>query len=144
MKIEKMKPVDLPEILILAEQLGYPNSLDDLKSRFEEIKDNSDYALFVAKAESNQIIGYIQVNKESHSLLSSSRAEIAALIVDKDVRNKGVGAELLKHAEAWARENNLDIVRLRSNIIRTDAHRFYQRNGYEIVKSWHLFRKGLI
>jgi GNAT superfamily N-acetyltransferase len=143
MKIEKMKSTDLPTILLLAEQLGYPNTLADLKSRFEEIKENYEYALFVAKTEPNQIVGYIQINKDPHTLLSSSRAEIAALIVDKDIRGKGVGAELLKYAETWAQENHLNLVTVCSNIKRTDAHRFYQRNGYEIVKSWHLFIKSL-
>jgi len=38
MKIEKMINEDLTAVAKLAEQLGYPNKLDDFKSRFQTIQ----------------------------------------------------------------------------------------------------------
>jgi GNAT superfamily N-acetyltransferase len=70
-------------------------------------------------------------------------ADIGALVVDTKVRNQGIGASLMTTAEKWATDRNLKLMRVRSNMKRTDAHRFYQRQGYEIVKSWHLFTKAL-
>jgi GNAT superfamily N-acetyltransferase len=46
-------------------------------------------------------------------------------------------------AEAWARERGYARLTLRSNTIRTEAHRFYQDLGYTIVKSQHKFQKPL-
>lgn len=143
MKIEKMGAEDLVEVTLLAEQLGYPNSIEDIKTRFQSLQDSQDYALFVAKNDSGKVIGYIQINREIHTLVAAPRAEVAALVVNQTERSKGIGSALLKRAEGWAKTKNLGLVRIRSNVKRTDAHRFYQRNGYQIPKSWHLFTKNI-
>lgn len=141
MKIETMKLKDLPEVLSLSEQLGYPNNHADLKIRFEAMQDNLDYALFVARSEAGNVIGYIQINREPLTLLVGPRADIAALVVDQSQRGKGVGAELLKHAEKWARDNRVPLIRVRSNLKRTEAHRFYLREGYQLSKASNIFTK---
>ena len=46
-------------------------------------------------------------------------------------------------AEAWALERGYTAVCLRSNQRRVDAHRFYKRLGYEIVKSQFTFSRSL-
>jgi len=143
MKIEKMNIDDLSSVVSLVEQLGYPNAIEDLESRFSEIQNHPNYVLFVAKSSSGKAVGYVQVNRELHTLVAAPRAEIAALVVDQFERSKGIGAALLKRAEEWARENQLPLIRIRSNVKRSDAHRFYQKNGYEIGKSWHLLTKEL-
>lgn len=143
MKIEIMSAGDLAAVTRLAEQLGYPNKLEDIELRFRSIQGSPDYALFVAKNTFGKVIGYIQINREIHTLVASPRAEVAALVVDQNERSKGIGTALLKHAEGWAKNENLGLIRVRSNVKRTDAHRFYQRNGYEIPKSWHLFTKNI-
>ncbi len=143
MKIEKMSPKDLTSVASLAEQLGYPNTLENIKTRFQLIQGLEDYALFIAKQDSGKIIGYVQVNREIHTLLAEPRAEIVAIVVDQKERGNGVGSALLAKAEEWAKQHQLRLVRIRSNVKRTDAHRFYENNGYEIPKSWHLFTKTL-
>jgi hypothetical protein len=37
----------------------------------------------------------------------------------------------------------LEVGSLRSNILRTDAHKFYEQLGYERVKTQHTYRKSL-
>lgn len=143
MKIDKMSEGDLAKVTELADQLGYPNSLGDVQSRFRTIGNSPDYGLFVAKNSSGDVIGYIQINREIHTLVAASRAEVAALVVDQNVRSKGIGTALLRHAEDWAKEHSLGLIRIRSNTKRTNAHRFYQGNGYENPKSWHLFTKAI-
>jgi GNAT superfamily N-acetyltransferase len=133
----------LPEILNLGEQLGYPNRLEDLKTRYFEILNLPDFALFVARSAAGKVVGYIQINRESATLLAGPRAEVAALIIDRAERGQGIGAALLKSAEDWAKTQELPLIRIRSNTKREGAHRFYQRNGYEIVKSWHLLTKDI-
>jgi GNAT superfamily N-acetyltransferase len=141
MKIEKMNSNDLSDVLSLSEQLGYPNSYTDLKARFDELQNQSDYALFVARADSGKVIGYVQINREPHTLLVGPRADIAALVVDQNERGHGVGAALLRHAEQWAWDNELPLIRVRSNLKRTEAHRFYSREGYELSKTSNIFTK---
>jgi GNAT superfamily N-acetyltransferase len=71
------------------------------------------------------------------------RAEVAGLVVDASCRSRGIGAMLMARTEEWAREHGCAAVTLRSNVIRERAHRFYERLGYQIVKTQKSFRKTL-
>lgn len=141
MEIEKMTRKDLIEVTHLAGQLGYPNSVEEVTQRFNEIMNDPNYALFVAKTD--RVLGYIQINHEPKTLLIGPRADIAALIVDENSRSQGVGKALVAKAEEWARENGVPLVRVRSNTKREAAHRFYQREGYTLAKTSHMFTKQL-
>jgi GNAT superfamily N-acetyltransferase len=143
MKISKMEKADIPTVALLAEQLGYPSDLQKISERFNKIMFHPDYALFVAKSDTQEITGWIQINKETMSLIEEAHAEVTALVVSENFRGHGIGKSLLKKAEAWARENQIKLIRLRSNVKRIDAHRFYLREGYETSKVSNLFTKIL-
>jgi len=70
-------------------------------------------------------------------------AEVGSLVVDQDQRGQGIGKALMDKAEAWARQCGITEVRLRSNVIRKEAHQFYEALGYERIKSQFTFRKAL-
>jgi len=142
MQIRPMELKDLELVAVLAGQLGYPTTLDQILPRYQEVTGLS--GLFVAESAGGDVVGWVQVNREAQNLVSEARAEICALIVDENHRGLEIGAQLVQAAEAWAREKNLDLVRVRSNVTRERAHKFYQREGYSIKKSWHLFVKNLL
>ncbi|HXH05932.1 MAG TPA: GNAT family N-acetyltransferase, partial [Vicinamibacterales bacterium] len=54
------------------------------------------------------------------------------------------GAALVRAVERWAAARGLPRLRLRSNVVRAAAHRFYLRQGFGIVKTQHAFEKSLI
>ncbi len=141
MEIREMRHGDIEEVTKLAQQLGYPNTREEIENRFDAVSRSGDHALFVACEV--DVVGWAQINREAATLLSDPRAEITALVVDEAARGQNIGKLLLAHAERWAKGRSLHIVRLRSNVKRTDAHRFYLREGYDIQKSWHLFVKEL-
>ena len=143
MKIEKMVRSDLNDVVRLAAQLGYPNIQDRIEERFAEIQSTKQFALFVARSDQGLITGWIQINAEPISLLIGARADIAALVVDDQHRGQGVGKALLLRAEDWAKENQLSLIRVRSNVRREGAHRFYQREGYVLSKTSNMFTKTL-
>lgn len=58
-------------------------------------------------------------------------AIIENMIVDAKQRSKGYGELLIRHAIAEARRSGCHKVSLTSNKRRTDAHRFYERLGFE-------------
>ena len=47
-------------------------------------------------------------------------------------------------AEAWARERGFEVVSVRSNVIRIEAHEFYKSRGYQVLKSQYKLRKRLV
>ena len=82
--------------------------------------------------------GYIRPLLESDPAL-----EIGGLVVAETARGQGIGAQLLAAAENWARQQGLTLVTLRSHEQRSDAHRFYQRQGYHVAKRQLCLRKPL-
>jgi len=69
-------------------------------------------------------------------------AEIVELIVDEDVRSRGIGKKLLKFLEQIAINNECVCLSLDSGKPRADAHRFYKREGF--INTHYKFTKGLI
>ncbi len=143
MKIDRMSSADLGKVVELADQLGYKVTVNEAKERLGRISRESSYALFVSKSDAGEILGWIQVNAEPASLLVDATAEIAALVVDQKARSQGIGKALAKQAEDWALENGFSRLRVRSNTKRTDAHRFYLREGFELSKTSNFFSKSL-
>ena len=56
-------------------------------------------------------------------------AEILELVVEEDCRGQSIGRELFAHACEFAREEGCVQIELCSSMRRTDAHRFYEREG---------------
>lgn len=63
--------------------------------------------------------------------VATSWGLISALVVDESVRGAGIGAALLAVAEAICQARGVTQVELSSSMHRLDAHRFYERAGYE-------------
>jgi GNAT superfamily N-acetyltransferase len=58
-------------------------------------------------------------------------AELESVHVRADLRGQGIGTLLLAGAESLARERGCYRVQLTSRSVRSDAHRFYETNGFE-------------
>lgn len=52
------------------------------------------------------------------------------LVVTKDVRGQGLGAQLLAHAQQIAEKENCQGLRLCTGVDNHDAKRFYERHGW--------------
>ena len=101
----------------------------------------ADGTVLVAE-DAGAVIGWIHVYG-IHTLESDAHAEIAGLVVDEAHRNRTIGQQLLGAAETWASEAGYRDIRVRSNVIRERTHRFYEREGYRIVKRQAAFVKDL-
>jgi GNAT superfamily N-acetyltransferase len=140
--IREMTSEDATAVAALTSQLGYPSSEVDIKRRFDLIRDRSDGRLIVAHEIDGDVVGWIHVQALC-SLEGDLRAEIWGLVVADSVRGSGAGRLLVEAVERWAVERGLNIMGVRSNIIRRDAHAFYEHLGYEAVKTQKAFRKIL-
>jgi ribosomal protein S18 acetylase RimI-like enzyme len=140
--IRPMLPKDLGAVADLTSQLGYPCSEADVVRRYDLLKDRSDARLIVAERSSGAVVGWIHV-QELHLLESDTRAEIWGLVVAESARGSGIGRLLMGAAETWAVARGLSMMGLRSNVLRVEAHAFYERLGYRIAKKQNAFRKEL-
>lgn len=141
-EITPMKSEDAPAVTELTSQLGYPTTVSEIEQRFDRIQSEAGHALLVARTSNGTPCGWIHLRPEL-SLETGSKLEVAALVIDEKLRGLGIGAKLMNAGENWAQKNGFRIVHLRSNVIRSDAHRFYERLGYQLKKTSHLFEKAL-
>jgi GNAT superfamily N-acetyltransferase len=88
-----------------------------------------DACVLVAEAEDGRLVGICTAYQDIHSVRFGYRAWIEDLAVDPEHRSQGVGKALLDAAKAWARERGATHLELDSAETRTDAHRFYEREG---------------
>jgi len=132
---------NLDAILELSGQLGYPGETEDLKFRLEYLLSHDDHEVFVYEHE-RQVIGWLHVFKAVR-VESTPFAEIGGLIVDQKYRGSGVGSLLIKVAEEWAQHMGVKKIRVRSNIIREDAKKFYLARNFAVSKVQNIFDKKL-
>ncbi len=83
---------------------------------------------FVAEDE-GRLVGLCTVYRDIDSVRFGQRAWVEDLAVHPDWRSKGVGKRLLDTAKDWARDHGASHLELDSGLARTDAHRFYDREG---------------
>ena len=140
-EIREARPQDYARIAELAGQLTYPSSRDEVAKRFEGMRRSGENAVFVALLGA-EIVGWVAVFVY-RVVEADPRAEISGFVVDERFRSQRVGMHLLARAERWARENACRAIGLRSNVIRDRAHAFYERNGYQHIKTQKSFRKDL-
>jgi len=140
--IRAMRESDVDAIHRLAVQLGYPTEPALTLGRIRAVL-ASDFAdAFVAEDSEGRVVGWAHVFTAPF-LESGPSAELGGLVVDESARGRGIGKALVARTEAWARERGIRKICLRSNVIRTEAHDFYQKLGFAIQKSQYKFQKEI-
>ncbi len=132
MNIRHAELNDMPKILPLLAQLGYPCELEDFQARFIRFLNNPGYG--VALCEMNtEIIGLVVWSKSELFVSDKSRFHIEGLIVSESNRSKGIGKKLMLFVEAIAKHHSPAIVDLTSGLRRAvdGSHKFYERLGYK-------------
>lgn len=88
-----------------------------------------------------EVLGFVSMHIQD--LLHHERriAEVQELCVDEKYRKLGFGKILLAQAEEEAKKQNCELIELAANRKREEAHRFYEREGWE--KSHFKFTKKL-
>lgn len=134
---------DIEAVASLSSQLGYPSSPSQIARRLDLMKGEADHAVFVAQESTGRVVGWVHVSGRLF-VESDPYAEIGGLVVDETHRRQGIGRALLAKAERWALTRGYGELRARSNVIRAEAHGFYARLGYTLVKSQRVFRRLLL
>lgn len=102
-------------------------------SQFEEnyfkILDNPNTIYMVAE-EDDKVIGLLSCHGQFLLHHMDMVFEIQELYVDEDYRSQKAGQLLIERLEAILKEQGYKFLEVASNIKRTDAHRFYLKNGF--------------
>ncbi len=123
---------DIPGLLQLIDQLGYPSTTEDLTRRFKQFIALDGYGVAVA-CNSSKIIGWIAWSKSTLFVADKTRIHIEGLVVDTKYRGQGVGKKLMGFVEKIAKKYSPVMIDLTSGLRRAKdgSHEFYKNLGYQ-------------
>ena len=138
--LEEATADDLPALidLLADDMLGASRDgirTDEDRRRYERafaaIDDDPAHLLVVGRRE-GQVVATLQlIVTPSLSRRGAFRAVIESVRVSSSLRSQGVGGALVRWAVEEAGRRGCEMVQLSSDKQRTDAHRFYERLGFE-------------
>ncbi len=147
--IREARRADLPAIVALfaADAVGGhgdttdPAALPGYLEAFDRIAASPADRLFVGLLD-GEVVGTFQVTL-TPMMVGRGRLvlTIEGVQTRADRRGRGIGAAMMREAVAIARAAGADMVQLSSNAARTEAHRFYERLGFN--KSHAAFKMKL-
>jgi len=135
---------DWAGVAALLAELGRPAVLGeeneaDHRAAFEAYLARPETAALVVE-DGGEIVGFCDLEFRRRLNFLRSQAWIPDLIVAERARSRGVGKALLDRAEELAEERDCWSLTLESATWRTDAHRFYLREGW--AQAGHYFIKS--
>ncbi|GAB7180621.1 GNAT family N-acetyltransferase [Kitasatospora sp. Ki12] len=135
--IRRATGADLPAVVAMLadDPLGAtresPDDLTPYREAFTRIEGDPHQHLVVAER-AGRTVGTLQLTVvPGLSRRGATRTIIEAVRIHADERGSGLGTVLIQWAVERSRELGSDLVQLTSDATRTDAHRFYERLGFE-------------
>ena len=99
---------------------------------FNEIQQHNNIQLLVLENENKKIIGTMQlIMIPCLAVTGSKRMEIEAVRIASELRGSGIGSWMIEESIKIAKQHNCKIVQLSSNNQRIDAHKFYEKLGFD-------------
>ncbi len=132
---------DAAAIAALCDELGYPATRQQVVARLAAIE-NAAAKVFVAENASGEVIAWLHAGICAQ-LTGDDEAEILGLVVAANARSSGIGRALVECAAAWAREHGCTRLRVRSRAERERTHRFYEREGFELIRTQRMFARRI-
>ncbi|MDF2989363.1 MAG: acetyltransferase [Eubacterium sp.] len=139
----KVKIEDFEEVFYLFRQLWPAKELnhEELKKVFDRgLKTGSDE--YICAEYDKGIIGFCAMAIVNNFWQEGHIGYIYAMIIDEKYRGKGIGTKLLQEAYEAAKVRGCKKLELDSGFHRTEAHKFYEKNGY--LKRAFLFSRDVI
>lgn len=128
--IRPARPDDSAAIAVLVDQLGHPgSSAADIAARLPLIEVAGMDAL-VAELD-GRVVGCLTTSVMPVLHRAQPVGRISMLVVEEGLRGKGIGVALLRAGEKALAARGCAMIEVTSNNKRKDAHRFYEREGYE-------------
>ena len=130
---------DLPALAVLIRQLGYDESVEDIAARLAALEASGQVAL-VAELD-GRAVGCLATSIMPVLHRPKPVGRMSMVVVEEGLRGRRIGEQLVRAGEAWLKDRGCGMIEVTSNVKRTDAHRFYERLGYEKT-SWRFAIDG--
>ncbi|WP_459501128.1 GNAT family N-acetyltransferase [Bacillus sp. C1] len=132
MHVKEIKTEEqLNKVLLVLQQLRTALTKEEVHILFRQMKEER-YQLFSLYNEENEVVSLAGV-AICTNFYNKKHVFVYDLVTAEAHRSKGYGDALLSYIEEWGAEKGCSSVVLTSAFPRIDAHRFYEREGYEKV-----------
>jgi GNAT superfamily N-acetyltransferase len=121
---------DAAEIARLLTALGHATDTEEVAGRWPAWSAAGNGAL-VAVAPGGGLAGLATLHQTHVLHRPRPVGRITALVIDPSVRGQGLGRTLVAAAEEMLGASGCGLLEITCHMRRTDAHRFYERIGYE-------------
>lgn len=126
---------DLPDVLELYAQLGQDDgSILDMSEAtriFNIMKTYPDYRVYLAVLNEKAVGTFTLLIMDNIAHKGAKSAVLEDVVVSETMRGKGVGTLMMDYAGKLAKQKGCYKLSFSSNRNRTDAHRFYEKLGFE-------------
>jgi GNAT superfamily N-acetyltransferase len=139
--LRKITVADAGEVNMLSGQLGYLLNVADTEACIRSVLERDDHIAFAA-VDGEQIVGWIHTCK-SILIVSKPFMQICGLVVHENYRGRGIGKKLVHAVKLWCVEKGVPDLRVRSNVKRSEAHKFYLDQGFTEEKQQKVFQIDL-
>lgn len=128
--IRELRPEEFPLILPLIEKHNPKVSPAELRRRLEAMIPCGYHC--IAAFDAARIVGVAGYWLGAR-FYCGEYMDVDNVVVEPDERSRGIGATMMDWLEAKARDRGCKVVVLDSYVTYAGAHRFYFRQGYEIL-----------
>src|SRR6266571_5718213 len=129
LKVREGKLNEGADLAALFFQLCYETTIAEMESLLISILNDPRYKTLVA-LNNDKICGMIGMVSASSYLHNDLSGRIIALVVSKELRQRGIGARLIAAAEKNFIQRGITRVTLTTRFDREKAHEFYEKIGY--------------
>lgn len=127
--IRRAESRDSEALAALIGQLGYHTTADEVAKRLSLMIAEGRVVL-VAELD-GAVVGCLSTSVMRVLHRPAPVGRISMMVVDESLRSRGIGAELVRAAEQVLAAQGCYMVEVTSHVRRAEAHRFYERLGYE-------------
>ena len=106
-----------------------PKTLDRLAQTVESAASGADF-LTVAENDGGEIVGYVWAERGKLNRVRHTAYVVIGVL--REYRGQGVGTELLRQLDAWARLNDVVRLELTVEVPNAGAKRLYEKNGFSV------------
>ena len=124
-------PGDLPHLVDLLVQLGYPVRREALTKVLDALLGDARYAVLVAEHPGDGVVAMIALSSRPVLRLQGWLGTIEELVVKRGMRDRGIGDRMVQHAKGLATERGW--MRLEASVART---RELSRRGFLLSRGF--------
>jgi len=128
-EIREARPSDAAQLVGLIGLLAHQVTAAGLRQRLEHLAVDGTPQLVAI--EEGKVIGLCGLHRMTAIHRNQPVGRITILVVAEEARGKGVGQRLVEAAEEWLKAAGCGLIELTSNDWLVEAHRFYEKIGYE-------------